>query len=420
MSEASPTTSEPSEQRIAELRDQARQNLAQGKAPYAGVDIFTTGELDWLFRENPWSRELFPTPGKIRADLRQARFAVTLDLSKMDLFGVDLSNAELWQVNLSQTNLSQANLSGTILRQTDLSGARLSRANLSEANLQQANLTGANLLQANLSGANLSDANMTGAGLNSANLTGAMLFHTDLSRVMLANSNLSGAVLSTANLTGTDLSYGQMDQQTRLDGVTLSTQTQLGDIAWGDVPLTRIDWTQLPRLGDEAVFAQVQGKKNRIRVAHDIARAYRGLSLALKAQGLVPVASWFRLLEQRWERRALRLEGNVGGWIFSLVLDAVSGYGEQPGRTFISYLVVIASFAGLYFGITHTLETGLSQLSWDEALVLSLTSFHGRGFFPGTLSLGDWIARLGAVEAVIGLFIELILIATFSRRFLGN
>jgi hypothetical protein len=30
------------------------------------------------------------------------------------------------------------------------------------------------------------------------------------------------------------------------------------------------------------------------------------------------------------------------------------------------------------------------------------------------------VARIAATEAVIGLFIELILIATFNRRFLGN
>jgi hypothetical protein len=76
--------------------------------------------------------------------------------------------------------------------------------------------------------------------------------------------------------------------------------------------------------------------------------------------------------------------------------------------------------SGIYWLITHYLDTKLHQLSWDEALVLSLTSFHGRGFFPGTLPLGDWVARFGALEAIIGLFIELVFIATFSRRFLGN
>ena len=78
------------------------------------------------------------------------------------------------------------------------------------------------------------------------------------------------------------------------------------------------------------------------------------------------------------------------------------------------------AFAAAYFGVTHLVDTQLSALTWDESLVLSLTSFHGRGFFPGFLSLGDWVARIAAIEAVIGLFIDLILIATFSRRFLGN
>lgn len=86
----------------------------------------------------------------------------------------------------------------------------------------------------------------------------------------------------------------------------------------------------------------------------------------------------------------------------------------------MSYLVVVSGFAGIYYYLTHTVETRLAKLTWDESLVLSLTSFHGRGFFPGSLPLGDWVARFGAVEAVVGLFIELVLIATFSRRFLGG
>ncbi len=120
------------------------------------------------------------------------------------------------------------------------------------------------------------------------------------------------------------------------------------------------------------------------------------------------------------ERKALRSERNYGGWLLNVILDAVAGHGEKPGRIFIAYLVVVLSFAAAYLGVTHFVETGLSHLSWDEALVLSLTSFHGRGFFPGFLSLGDWVSRIAALEAVIGLFIELILIATFSRRFLGD
>ncbi len=67
--------------------------------------------------------------------------------------------------------------------------------------------------------------------------------------------------------------------------------------------------------------------------------------------------------------------------------------------------------------VTHLVETKLAQLSRVEAPVLSLTSFHGRDCFPGSLPLGDRVARIAAIEAVIGLYIELILISTFSNRF---
>jgi len=60
------------------------------------------------------------------------------------------------------------------------------------------------------------------------------------------------------------------------------------------------------------------------------------------------------------------------------------------------------------------------HLRWDEALVLSVSSFHGRGFFTQDVTLGDTYARLAAVEAVIGLFVEISFIATFTKRFLGN
>jgi hypothetical protein len=48
-----------------------------------------------------------------------------------------------------------------------------------------------------------------------------------------------------------------------------------------------------------------------------------------------------------------------------------------------------------------------------------LASFHGRGFFQPVQSLGDPIAALAALEAVLGLLIEISFIATFTQRFLN-
>jgi len=98
--------------------------------------------------------------------------------------------------------------------------------------------------------------------------------------------------------------------------------------------------------------------------------------------------------------------------IFSYFLDLIAGYGYRPGRTLFIYLVVIAAFAVCYDAIGH--------LAPSEALIFSTTSFHGRGFLPGPFSLGSPITGLAAVEAVIGLFIEISFIATFTQRFFGR
>ena len=71
-----------------------------------------------------------------------------------------------------------------------------------------------------------------------------------------------------------------------------------------------------------------------------------------------------------------------------------------------------------------TIESGrpstFAPLAWYEALILSVSSFHGRGFFQPVQSLGDPIAALAAIEAVIGLVIEISLIATFTQRFFNS
>ncbi len=368
-----PDMSEPSPERQAEFRAAYEVNIAAGKEPYAGVRIQTLGEVLWIQRERGWSTAWgMPTEQRI---------------------------------NLSGADLSAVTLSGADLSEATLSGADLAWANLSEAHLEWATLSGANLSEATLSGADFSGATLSGANLSEA--------------------TLSGAHLKRANLSGADLRGVRLDEKTSLVGVVLDTKTKLGDVFWGGAALTRLDWSQMPRLGDEQAIQATKTRDERIADCQNAARAYRGLAIALRAQGLLPPASGYRLREQRLERKAAWHARRYGEWLFSALLDLVAGYGEALERILISYVVVVGGFAAAYWGVTNIIDKGtkltkLSALSWDEALVLSLTSFHGRGFFPGFLSLGDWVARLGALEAVIGLFIELILIATFSRRFLGN
>jgi hypothetical protein len=159
----------------------------------------------------------------------------------------------------------------------------------------------------------------------------------------------------------------------------------------------------------------------RVQAYRDAARAYHSLVVALEQQGLTEPARRFRARERLMERRALR--ARVRTWpafAFYWLLNLVSGQGEAPERILAAYLIVVGSFTGLYWWLSNAFATSSKPLLWYEALVLSLSSFHGRGLFPSQIGLGDPLAIVAACEAVIGLFIELILIATFSKRFLNS
>jgi hypothetical protein len=95
----------------------------------------------------------------------------------------------------------------------------------------------------------------------------------------------------------------------------------------------------------------------------------------------------------------------------------VAGYGYRPGRTILWCLAVVGGFALAYFALG---PASVIHLSWNEALVVSLTAFHGRGFFATTFQPGDPPAALVAEEAVIGLLIEISFIVTLTQRFFNS
>ncbi len=124
----------------------------------------------------------------------------------------------------------------------------------------------------------------------------------------------------------------------------------------------------------------------------------------------------YRAFFRPWLVPFAQLQVNYGRYIFALFLNVLAGYGYRPGRSLLCYLVVIFGFATSYYAIGH-----IPLL--PNAFVLSLTSFHGRGFFPGLESkttLDNPLVVLAAIEAVVGLFIEISFIATFTQRFFGK
>jgi len=300
-----------------------------------------------------------------------------------------------------------------------LNGAQLQGANLHNVLLAKSQLVECQLECADLSFADLQEANLMQGQFKQAHLKGARLQEASLYKAQLEETTLYEAKLNGANL----------------GDVKLSTQNQMGpllaDAQWTEVNLARVDWSQGKILGDEQLARQrkINGtsktKVQRLSEYESAVRANRQLTVALQAQGLNEYASHFAYRAQVLQRRAfwfqmlqseakLRQRGRaLGAWLFSWFLFLLAGYGYKPGRSFLAYLLVIGTFMALYLLLDP-------HLSWYEAIVVSMTAFHGRGFSPSTFSPGDPLSIASAVEALVGLIIEVTFIATLTQRFFSR
>jgi uncharacterized protein YjbI with pentapeptide repeats len=353
-----------------------------------------------------------------RAFLARARLQEA-DLSEAHLEKADLSEVHLQSAILKRAHLEQAYLNGAHLQRADLSGARLEKVYLSEAHLEGAVLSEAHLEEGYLSGtylqgADLGRAHLEGAYLNEAHLEDTSLYKAHLERTFLYKAHLEGARLSRMHTKEAQLKKAVESGEQHIG-------PSLADAQWGNVNLAVVQWSETEMLGDEYEARQntragkIKNSETRLEEYEAAVRANRQLAVALRAQGLDEEAARFAYRAQLLQRIVLRRQGKFGQYLFSLLLDLLAGYGYRPGRSVMAYLAVIFGFMGLYLLNGHA-----AHLSWDEALVLSVSSFHGRGFFSQNVALGDAIVRLAAAEAVLGLLIEISFIATFTQRFFGR
>jgi uncharacterized protein YjbI with pentapeptide repeats len=379
------------------------------------------------------------------------------DPSQRERQGIDLRGADVQRVDLRNLplaclcgGLTREEWAGTTLEQRALAGVHLEQADLSETHLEGAVLRGAFL-----QGATLRATQLEQAVLFQAHLEQAYLRKAHLEGANMAYVHLEGAYLRDAWLTGADLRHALCDNATNLEEVTLLDKkwgcTRLADVHWNDCHLAVIDWRRVMPLGDETLARTLPAHSGRARDAQDkheyldkiqaAVRAYRRLANAMRAQGMneeaVPFAYRAQLIQREvlwrqllwgqvsaWEAEASpggtgqmlrdlwRRVSSFGACIFSWFLDVLAGYGYKPGRSLGIYLLMITAFATCYLL--------LGRLPLREALIFSVTAFHGRGFFPGPFTLGDPVTAIAALEAVVGLFIEISFIATFTQRFFGR
>jgi uncharacterized protein YjbI with pentapeptide repeats len=394
-------------------------------------------------------------------------------LEKADLRGSYLGRADLYEAHLEEATLYMAYLEGAVLKGADLEEADLNGANLDEADLngahleraklKWAHLKGVNLYEAHLEGADLHEAHLVGADLRKAFLKKAILDRAHLERTHICEAHLEGADLHEAHLEGAnlveahlegtnlkgaflegrsikeeneedsatlypaDLRGAYFDSATNLDSAKLGNEklgfVSLADVRWENVNLAVVDWEQVNMLGDEYKALQM---KRHVKKAHNkdedlniyraAVRANRQLAVVLRNQGMNEEASNFAYRAQKLQRIILYRRKSYVSYLFSVFLDLLAGYGFRPKRSLMWYLVIIFGFAIAYYFFGRL-------PFFPDTLVFSLTSFHGRGFLPGLgseTSLRNPLVVLAALEAVIGLFIEISFIATFTKRFFGN
>jgi uncharacterized protein YjbI with pentapeptide repeats len=371
--------------------------------PFKGMKL-SRADVEWLLATHANGR------GPVDWNDESQRTREGLDLRGADLRLVGLQGLPLaclqgslkWnaQPNITQEQRAQAlvHLEGANLRRAHLEGAILA-----EAHLEQQDLNGVHLEHAYLLRTHLEEAHLWGGHIERANLIGAYLEGALLGSVVLADEKHVGPVVV--------------------------------DTRWSNTNLAIVDWSQVNMLGDEYKVrkimrdAQVKDRVEWLWQYDRAVRANRQLAVALQSQGLNEDAARFAYRAQVLQKSVLwyqmtragapfrqRMQA-LGSWLFSWFLFLLAGYGYKPIRSVIAYLVIVFGFMGLYLLNAHFIAP---HLTWDEALVLSVSSFHGRGFFTQNVTLGDTYARLAAIEAVVGLFIEISFIATFTQRFFGK
>lgn len=399
-------------------------------------------------------------------------------------------------------NHSDLHLERAILDDAQLQGAQLRMVNLREAHLFRTQLQHANLMMAQLQGAKLVGAQLQEAILLLASLQGAHLY----------GARLQGTRFDASDLRGVNFAGAMMDVNTQLIEPYLDAQIQVADVIWNGVPLTRMKWNQVLRLGDEKEahdktgfsLASNPGEKKRspklpfqrLEGFEAAIRAYRQLAAALRSQALKDVADRFDYRAQILQRELLWLESGLpmpgfkqgishpwgllrellwhhskeqkdqqlfpspsqgpfpvavsvtseiagqllpssssqerlpdirrrppfridklGAYLFSLFLVVVTGYGFKMRRIIFTYILLILVFAGVYWG--QDLHRQPQPFSFWQAIILSVTAFHGR-VFSNPFNLSDPQIVFTALEAIVGLVIEGVFIAMLTQRFFNR
>lgn len=400
-------------------------DIKQGIYPFKDIRL-SRADIEWLLATHQDGR------GPVEWHDPMQHLRVGLDLRGANLIGVDLHALPLSRIHAGLTEtertdttakqraMAAVQLQGANLFEAHLEGAFLAGAKLEGADLSRAHFEQASLMYAHLEGANLRTAHLEGAFLGFAQCNGKLMEEHELHHIRQWKDDFP------ARVAPANWRHVFFDRATNLDSINLGDAVHgfvsMVDVNWGEANLAMVNWEKIPMLGDEykilqrTKLADAKHEANeQLRDYRRAARANRQLAIALQEQGLNEEAARFAYRAQVLQRGVFLRRARYGQYLFSLFLDLLAGYGYKLRNSFFAYVLVIAGFATAYFVLGPKVGLHLSPL---EAFVFSMTSFHGRGFSPGqNIGLANPLTVLAALEAFVGLIIEITFIATMTQRF---
>lgn len=372
-------------------------NIEQGLYPFKDIKL-SRADVEWLLATHDNGR------GPVDWSEENQRIRNGLDMRGADLCELNLSNLPLTRLH---GGLNEDERMFATVEMCDMAAVHLEGANLQNIHLERANLYRAHLNKVDLYGAFLEKAYLV-----AAHLTGANLYRAHLVRTRLRGTHLQRVRMGRAQLVETELEDAVLSDEKHVG-------PRLADANWSNTNLSVVNWSNMKMLDDEYKARQkmrngkVKDRDRHLKEYGAAVRANRQLAVTLQAQGLNEVAARFAYRAQLLQRKVFWYQRKFGQYLFSLFLDLLAGYGYRPGRSFIAYALVISIFATIYLLLGN-------HFAWNEAIVISMTAFHGRGFFPEQFHPGDPQALVAAIEAFVGLLIEVTFIATLTQRLFGK
>ena len=221
------------------------------------------------------------------------------------------------------------------------------------------------------------------------------------------NSDLTGANFHNARLLKVGFDFSIIDhvnfENIILERVDLRRIKSAQDIRFFG---TIFDGVLLPdesKFGEECVYSKQNPPDNvkSLDVYHDLKNTYRRM-------GNSDAASYYYELEMDCKRKLAT--GTQKMWLTLLWL--ICGYGERPMRTFISFLVIIFAYAGIYYVDNETTKDG--DLGFLESLYFSVVTFTSLGY--GDISPLGISRFFAASEALLGVFMISLFVVVFTRK----